>query len=98
MADAQPSTSRIAIRWQPSAVPGEQVVYLVDDGPVGADDAGFDRVLDALRARPGAKVVVVLDQPGSLGGESLIGSLPFARRFKEFEALVGSGRVSFESR
>ena len=77
------------------AFPGH-VTYYMDTVSVGIDDVGFEALLSEIRSRPGIRVVLVVNQPGSLGGQSLIDSLPFKDRFAELTSLLGPNDLSFE--
>lgn len=84
------------VRWNADpALPGH-VAYFLDGADIGNDDTGFDNLLSAVRSRPGTHVVLVINQPGSLGGRSLIDSLPFKQRFAELTALLGPNDLTFE--
>lgn len=89
-------SAAMRLSWNADAALPGHVTYVLDGTDIGDDDTGFDKLLSAIRSRPGTRVVVMVDQPGSLGGRSLIDSLPFKDRFTELTALLGPNSVTFE--
>lgn len=85
----------VEIRWEP--VPGNpsDVRYYVDDSPVGEGDAGFDAVLSTLRSRTDSDVVLKVERQSSLGGDDLIDTLPFGKRFNELREAAGDARILY---
>jgi len=85
----------ITIRWE--VVPGNpaQVMYYVDDSPVGRDNEGFEQVLDAIRSNKNVQVSLRIRNV-SVGGESLIASLPFRERFTELREALGENKLTYD--
>jgi hypothetical protein len=86
----------LTIRWEKSAGEAARTTYFVNDTAVGEDDGGFDKVLETIRSQKDAKVILKIVSISSLGGESLVGSLPFRKRFEEFRSSVGTKGYVYE--
>ena len=85
----------MTIRWE--VVPGNpaQVMYYVDDSPVGRDNEGFDQILDAIRSNKNMSATLRI-RSVSEGGKSLIASLPFRERFTELKEALGENKLTYD--
>lgn len=86
----------LTIRWEPVPHHPQRIIYYVDDAPVGEDDAGFDKVLDAIRTHEHSGVTLKIGNSGSLGGASLKDSFPFRERFNELREALGENKLIYE--
>jgi len=84
--------AEMRIRWEPG--PADAVTYFVDGVPVGAADAGFDRVLDPRGVT--RKTRDAGDPEHPLGGGDLDDALPFGDRLQELRRRLGARRVRYE--
>ena len=84
------------IRWDFTGGDPPRVMYYVDDSPVGEDNSGFDRILDLIRSRKNIQVTLKIDRTSSLGGGSLVDSLPFRERFNELREELGENKLIYE--
>jgi hypothetical protein len=84
------------ISWEFVAGDTHRVMYFLDDAPIGEDNEGFNRILDTLRTHINIRVILKIQSVSSLGGNSLIGSLPFRDRFNELREVVGENKLVYE--
>jgi hypothetical protein len=96
--DGQVSRRALTIRWDEELGDPPTITYYVDGSPVGQGDVAFDEVLEAVRASAGATVKLSIRSSVSLGGGSLVDSLPFGARIDELRAAAGEGRIIYEFR
>jgi hypothetical protein len=82
------------VRWQRAASDPKSVTYYVDDVAVGADDAGFDRVLELIDASQEGVTLGLSELPVD-GGGSLRDLVPFDARFDELERCIGDRGLSY---
>ncbi len=87
---------KLTIRWEPVPQDPLRTIYYVDDVPVGEDDSGFDKVLDAIRTHKNVGVTLKIGNAGSLGGSSLQNSFPFKKRFNELTEALGENKLTYE--
>ena len=86
----------LTISWERVAGDAARTTYYVNGSPVGEDDAGFDQVLESVRSHKDTRVVLKILQVSSFGGESLMDTLPFSKRFEEFRSSVGKKGYQYE--
>lgn len=72
------------------------IMYFIDDAPVGQDDAGFDKILDAVRTRKNTRVIIKIYDNPSLGGNALKDLLPFRTRFDDLRKALGENKLVYE--
>ena len=85
----------MTIKWEHPGGDPAHVMYYVDDSPVGVDNEGFDRILDAIRLNNNVQVTLRIRNV-SVGGESLIDTLPFRERFNELREALGHSKLIYE--
>ena len=85
----------MTIRWE-RAPDVQHVRYFIGDVSVGENDAGFDKILDTVRARKNVRVVLKIQHNPSLGGNALRDTLPFKARFDELEKAVSGNKLVYE--
>ena len=73
---------------------GDDLIYLVDDEPVGAGERGFDRVLELAAATSGPVTLRISELTAD--GRDLRDGLPFAARFDELERRLRPGQLRYE--
>lgn len=84
----------ITISWKP--LDANRTLYSIDGSPVGEDNIGFDEILKTVRSNRKIQVTLQIRGTSSLGGESLIDSLPFSDRFNELTEALGENNLIFE--
>jgi hypothetical protein len=85
----------LTIEWNEPADAGSPVTYFVNGFSVGEGDAGFDRVLEAIRGNVHARIVV--RQKGlAMGSQDLKSTLPFRQRYSEIERAAAPRSIGFD--
>ncbi|MDX6576014.1 MAG: hypothetical protein QOE96_1967 [Blastocatellia bacterium] len=86
----------ITVTWKSPPADARRTLYYVDDCAVGEGDAGFEKILDAVRSHKNIQLSLKIPGISSLGGGSLIDSLPFNERFEELMEALGENKLIFE--
>ena len=84
------------IRWEISSEDPPNTIYFVNDSKIGTNDIGFDKILKIIRLNKKIKVVIKISHISSLGGHSLINTLPFKDRFDELKNALGTNKLIYE--
>lgn len=88
-------TKTLTISWVTAPGDPPRVTYFVDEAPLGEDDAGFDRILELIRADDDADVILRIQGSRSLGGGPLTESFPFRSRLDELREVVGNNAITY---
>lgn len=88
-------TGTLTIRWEASPEDPAHVTYFVDGTAVGDGEAGFERVLQLVRAEDDAQVTLSIGPHASLGGGPLSDVLPFGARVDELQQAAGGHAISY---
>jgi hypothetical protein len=86
----------ITISWEVVPTDVHDVMYFIDGSLVGEDDVGFDKILDTIRTHKNIRATLKIRSVSSLGGETLIDSFPFRKRFDELREALGENELIYE--